>query len=218
VETAVSVDARRREGDMSKGRFGIDVSFLEGVDKQRDGYEYNTWERRWEKQEFLGTVFSLYPSGKFYTPWACSNVDACPRCQGKGTTKRHKANYALALVAGNARRELTEMAFTKYGAAPSWPKEVLTFAHALDKVRSDNEPTGTCSWCGGGGSREAYLDELFTEELEAALSTVGASLTSGEGDPCDLFAYWYMEVDEFGEAFGEWPDGEGADEEEEAVA
>jgi hypothetical protein len=24
---------------------------------------------------FLGTVFALYPSGKFYTPWACSNVE-----------------------------------------------------------------------------------------------------------------------------------------------
>ncbi len=23
---------------------------------------------------FLGTVFALYPSGKYYTPWACSNV------------------------------------------------------------------------------------------------------------------------------------------------
>jgi len=27
------------------------------------------------KMVFLGTVFSLYPSGKFYMPWACSNVE-----------------------------------------------------------------------------------------------------------------------------------------------
>jgi hypothetical protein len=34
-----------------------------------------------ERLTFLGTVFALYPSGKYYTPWACSNVDACQACQ-----------------------------------------------------------------------------------------------------------------------------------------
>jgi hypothetical protein len=24
---------------------------------------------------FIGTVFAIMPSGKYYTPWACSNVD-----------------------------------------------------------------------------------------------------------------------------------------------
>lgn len=27
------------------------------------------------KAIFLGSVFSMTPSGKYYTPWACSNVD-----------------------------------------------------------------------------------------------------------------------------------------------
>jgi hypothetical protein len=27
-----------------------------------------------ERRVFLGTVFALYPSGKYYMPWACSNV------------------------------------------------------------------------------------------------------------------------------------------------
>ncbi len=29
----------------------------------------------------LGTVFNLYPSGKFYTPWANNNVAACTACR-----------------------------------------------------------------------------------------------------------------------------------------
>ena len=36
---------------------------------------------------FLGTVFGIMPSGKYYTPWANSNVDACPRCGGGGMSK-----------------------------------------------------------------------------------------------------------------------------------
>src|SRR5215469_11736670 len=34
---------------------------------------------------FLGTTFSLTPSGKFYVPFACSNVAGdCPVCKGEG--------------------------------------------------------------------------------------------------------------------------------------
>jgi len=33
---------------------------------------------------YVGSVFSLLPSGKFYTPWANSNVEPCPRCGGDG--------------------------------------------------------------------------------------------------------------------------------------
>lgn len=33
---------------------------------------------------FLGTVFSLCPSGKYYMPFACSNVEPCNHCHGEG--------------------------------------------------------------------------------------------------------------------------------------
>lgn len=29
---------------------------------------------------YLGTVFNLYPSGKYYMPWASSNVEVCESC------------------------------------------------------------------------------------------------------------------------------------------
>ena len=38
-----------------------------------------------ERSAFLGTVFSLYPSGKYYTPFACSNIEPCTRCKGDGS-------------------------------------------------------------------------------------------------------------------------------------
>jgi hypothetical protein len=36
-------------------------------------------ERAW-----VGTILGLTPSGKVYTPFACSNVTPCPRCDGGG--------------------------------------------------------------------------------------------------------------------------------------
>ena len=42
------------------------------------------WDNNVIASEFLGTVFALTPSGKYYPPWANSNVDPCPRCKGTG--------------------------------------------------------------------------------------------------------------------------------------
>lgn len=52
----------------------------------RDLRTAETWERDGElyKSEFLGTVFSIMPSGKYYQPFACSNVDMCTHCKGEG--------------------------------------------------------------------------------------------------------------------------------------
>lgn len=72
------------------------------------------------RRVFLGTVFALCPSGKYYTPWACSNV--------------------------------TE--------------------------------------------EEAERDNAWYEEVEAELEKFDASLVHGEGDPCDLFAEQYREVED----------------------
>lgn len=84
---------------------------------------------------FIGTVFSLTPSGKYYLPFACSNVEDCSRCHGTGKTANGK----------------------------------------------------DCTWCCGLGSREAYLDELWQEELDRQCDKVGIFSFSGDGDPCDLF-------------------------------
>ncbi|RLG42607.1 MAG: hypothetical protein DRO05_00590 [Thermoproteota archaeon] len=81
---------------------------------------------------FLGTVFQIFPSGKYYTPWARSNLEPCPQCRGKG-----------------------------------------------------------CNFCGNLGSREAFEDQLFYEELERQAEKYNAWITNGEGDPCDIFLEKY---------------------------
>lgn len=48
---------------------------IEGI---RDEMETSAWEEvepgRQERRVFLGTVMALYPSGKYYMPFACSNI------------------------------------------------------------------------------------------------------------------------------------------------
>ena len=76
---------------------------------------------------YLGSWFNC-PSGKYYMPFACSNVELCPRCKGKG-----------------------------------------------------------CDFCGHLGSREAYEDEIWREDLEYYCEKAGGFLDTGEGCGTDLF-------------------------------
>ncbi len=56
-----------------------------------------------------------------------------------------------------------------------------------------------CSWCGGIGSREAFLDQEWYEALDKVADEHGMYIESGEGDPCDLFAVVSVEADEEGD-------------------
>ena len=120
-EAALTINSWKAEGYLEFGLCSV------SLDDQNDD-QLLGWH-------FLGSVFSLTPSGKYYTPWANGNVEDCPRCKGKGSTANGKE----------------------------------------------------CSWCGGIGSREAFLDELWTEEVERLAGKYSLSLSSGEGDPTDLF-------------------------------
>jgi hypothetical protein len=60
---------------------------LEWIKAELDSAEYETdyIDPYFEtKAVYLGTVFGLTPSGKYYTPFACSNVKVHINCQGKG--------------------------------------------------------------------------------------------------------------------------------------
>ncbi len=41
---------------------------LDGMEWEDEGFG------DFRREVFIGTAFSLTPSGKYYTPWACSNV------------------------------------------------------------------------------------------------------------------------------------------------
>ena len=53
----------------------------------------------------------------------------------------------------------------------------------------------TCSWCDGLGSREAYLDQVWYETLDAMGDRFGMYITHGEGDPCDIFVGMATDLD-----------------------
>lgn len=59
-----------------------------GANKMSSEIEiYETSEGDFVKSVYLGTVFGIFPSGKYYMPWACSNLELCPMCHGSEVVK-----------------------------------------------------------------------------------------------------------------------------------
>lgn len=135
---------------MKGNQFPYDVKEL------REKLDQQPWERveadREERAIFLGSVFNVYPSGKYYQPFACGNLHPCPRCKGLG--KRLDA-----------------------------VKTPIQGRHGLYCMAR----WVPCGRCDGGGSHEAADDERFAKVAEKALAKIGAYLTGGEGDGCDVY-------------------------------
>jgi len=168
---------------------------------------------------YLGTVFQLTPSGKYYMPFACSNVMGCATCHGTGkvfprSLKRRTHKKMLARHARVMRKfdALYGDAPATYAGSdsdtrPGMPSLVKAWRPTNKRAAFafiDRQPAAyrlrylgigaQCLACGGNGSREAHLDELWREKAEKAFEDLGISLEAGDGDPCDLFACEYRDA------------------------
>lgn len=152
---------------------GIKSSAKENAEPSGDGGSVG--------REFLGTVFSIFPSGKFYTAFALGNLDYCHSCKGEGETRK---KYPCEPCAGSGMRMDSQnwLHAHKVGNALSH-QEVFPcwVCHGTGHI---NKP---CRQCGGLGSQEAYRDSVFLEALEDKARKEGGWIESGEGASCDLF-------------------------------
>lgn len=145
----------------------------------------------------LGSVFALYPSGKYYTPFACSNVAACPVCHGAAVV-RTGLKRRLVRKWSNENKRRRRLWVRRYpGGVYTWPPEVRAASDRLNRKLARTR--GECPRCGGCGSAEAHDDDRWREKAEEALARVGLSLVESEGDPTYLLAAEYREAPDDGE-------------------
>lgn len=140
---------------------------------------------RQEKYVFLGTVFALTPSGKYYTAFACSNVDPCPACNGHGEIINVKRRTAKKW---RAARERCWRLAEKYGLAGNIEQLQKHSWYRYYRKTFAQSANWQCPLCEGLGSYEAKLDEIFNDLLEREAEEHGFYIQNGEGDPCDIFA------------------------------
>lgn len=138
---------------------------------------------------YLGTLIN--PSGKYYLPFACSNVEKCPKCHGTGHTKKlydcpyctHGKRYIEDIRRSGYIMLMIDIIEGKY------PIKSDVMGDFIDCIfcQGTGKHTHDCNYCGGMGSREAYEDDLFWEFLDDYASKHEGYIESGEGDPCDTF-------------------------------
>jgi hypothetical protein len=163
--------------------------------------EQETWSNDDQEQRAVYLGRMIWPSGKFYTPWARSNVTPCPTCGGKGT---HPTDMETCNICeGRKYRSVTDLMKRR-----NEPRDVVIHSLVNDfhtTVRPDGE-TFVCNACGGDGafpaicptcdglgSEEAYHDELWREQCADLYDEYEFSV---ECDSTDVFAVQYREKQE----------------------
>jgi hypothetical protein len=141
---------------MSESKIGID---WDSILEELETAEWEPIDRHTEeRQVYLGGVSGLSPSGKYYTPWASSNVEACKQCAeaSDGPCDETSPCYG--------RKEWT------------------------DPLDSDNAEHH-CEVC---------RDIAWQNQLDEEAGEHGLFVTSGEGDPCDIFVGQTRDTEEEG--------------------
>jgi hypothetical protein len=138
------------------------------------------------RETYFGNVLSIYPSGKYYTPFARSNVEPCPKCHGEGTIKNigyDAATYeATAALEQKYLRDMRRRG-KHYKIMPKqWQREI----DQIRQVIRLTEPHIECPCCYGMGSREAYEDQVFDTHFTECLAERNIYVAGSEGDGCDM--------------------------------
>lgn len=150
---------------------------------------------------YLGSVFSLSPSGKFYLPFACSNLESCFICGGSGLTKKL---YPCEFCQGEGKRSYKSISDRTGESIESVKarlnqgdfKQLDSDYFECNICRGKGEVNHSCKICGGMGSIEAYRDSIWYDILDKIAESKGVWIESGEGDSTDIFVCLFLGEEE----------------------
>ena len=174
---------QRKENMKHKKQPILNIDEVEKELNKAEQYEDIENQGQFIQTIYLGSILSLTPSGKIYTPWANSNLDLCTRCEGKGNIRnKHKSIKKVDAIDRKIRR-----------VANDWVKPYATLTKRqqqlidkLRKIREHYDEWKTCPECYGMCSLEARLDEDWWKQLESELEPIDAWYHGSEGDGCDI--------------------------------
>lgn len=132
---------------------------------------------------YLGSILSLTPSGKIYTPWANSNVTPCPQCDGSGKIKNKNKSIKKCKAINKKFKQYNNAWSTKYFDLTQ--KQQNKILHLI-KLKRNFELFIECPECYGLGSLEARLDQDWWNQLECELDQIDAWHHGSKGDGCDI--------------------------------
>lgn len=168
---------------------------------QRDGVIGQDEDRNPQVSAYVGNVCTITPSGKYYTAFAASNIDTCELCAGTGKIPNPNYDPDIFAMAEECQIDLSAR-LTKCRCSGEQAIEsdlytnlnVAFTAVVLTKHRTAK--TMVCPHCGGHGSRDVYLDEVFWDGVDRLCAANNVIITNGEGSATDVFITRHVEQNE----------------------
>lgn len=165
---------------------------------QRDGVIGQDEDGNPQVSAYVGNVCTITPSGKYYTAFAASNVDTCELCAGTGKIPNPNYDPDIFAMAEECQIDLSAR-LTKCRCNDEYVDLYTNLNIAFTAVvlaKRKTAKTMVCPHCGGHGSRDVYLDEVFWAEVDQLCAANNVIITNGEGSATDVFITRHVEQNE----------------------
>lgn len=168
---------------------------------QRDGVIGQDEDGNPQVSAYVGNVCTITPSGKYYTAFAASNIDTCELCAGTGKIPNPHYDPDIFAMAEESQTDLSAR-LTKCRCSDVHAIESNLYADlnagftAVVLAKHQTAKTMVCPHCGGHGSRDMYLDEMFWDRVDRLCAANNVLITNGEGSATDVFITRQIEQDE----------------------
>ena len=165
---------------------------------QRDGVTGQDEDGNSQVSAYVGDYCTITPSGKYYTAFAASNVDTCELCAGTGRIPNPNYDPDIFAMAEKCQIDLSAR-LTKCRCNDEYVDLYTNLNIAFTAVvlaKRKTAKTMVCPHCGGHGSRDVYLDEVFWDGVDRLCAANNVIITNGEGSATDVFITRHVEQNE----------------------
>jgi len=168
---------------------------------QRDGVIGQDEDGNPQVSAYVGNVCTITPSGKYYTAFAASNVDTCELCAGTGRIPNPNYDPDVFAIAEECQTELSaRLTKCRCNIVHAIKSDLYTNLNAAFRAvvlaKHQTAKTMVCPHCGGHGSRDVYLDEVFWDGVDRLCAANNVIITNGEGSATDVFIARQIEQNE----------------------
>jgi hypothetical protein len=169
---------------------------LDHIKRELDAAEVDTDMMGNQVQRtYLGTVVALYPSGKFYTPWAHGNVEICSSCAKSMNLPCDETDLCTPPEGrGDVKFSITNDIYGKEWTVIKRINEDPTTWLPIAIFKEIGEAQAFIREQDNAWHCEACKDAQWLQQAGIELEQIGAVLESGDGDPCDLYALRVIET------------------------
>ena len=168
---------------------------------QRDGVTGQDEDGNSQVSAYVGDYCTIAPSGKYYTVFAASNVDTCELCAGTGEIPNPNYDPDVFAIAEECQTELSaRLTKCRCNIVHAIKSDLYTNLNAAFRAvvlaKHQTAKTMVCPHCGGHGSRDVYLDEVFWDGVDRLCAANNVIITNGEGSATDVFITRRVEQNE----------------------